>query len=100
MIETYPYGTSKDLISKREEIKCNNIIKTQKWLPLIILQKKLIIKEHNPNSPKIPDHFYRFLIIGVSGCGKTNSLFNLISHQPDIDKIYMLEIHMKQNINY
>ena len=29
------------------------------------------------------------LIIGDSIPGKTNSLFNLISHQPDIDKIYL-----------
>ena len=25
-IKTYAYGTSKDLVSKKEEIKCNNII--------------------------------------------------------------------------
>ena len=37
------------------------------------------IKEHNPNCPQIPDHPYRILIIGGSGSGKTNSLFNLIS---------------------
>ena len=47
------------------------------------------IKEHNPNWPQIPDHPYRILILGCSGSGKTNSLFNLISHQPDIDKIYL-----------
>ena len=29
------------------------------------------------------------LTIGGSGSGKTNSLFNLISHQPDIDKVYL-----------
>ena len=29
------------------------------------------------------------MIIGGSGSGKTNSLFNLISHQPDINKIYL-----------
>ena len=29
------------------------------------------------------------LIIGGSRSGKTNSLFNLINHQPDIDKIYL-----------
>ena len=45
------------------------------------------IKEHNPNWPQIPDHPYRILIIGGSGSGKTNSLFNLIIDQPDIDKI-------------
>ena len=27
LIETYAYGTNKDLISEKEEIKCNNIIK-------------------------------------------------------------------------
>ena len=29
-IETYAYGTSKDLVSEREEIKFNNIIKSTK----------------------------------------------------------------------
>ena len=47
------------------------------------------IKEHNPNWPQIPDHPYRILIIGGSGSGKTNSLFNLINNQSDIDKIYL-----------
>ena len=47
------------------------------------------IKYHNPNWPQIPDHPYRILIIGDSGSGKTNSLFNLISQQPVIDKIYL-----------
>ena len=27
LIETYAYGMSKDLVNKKEEIKCNNIIK-------------------------------------------------------------------------
>ena len=31
--------------------------------------------------------------------GKTNALLNLISHQPDIDKIYTLRMHIKQNRN-
>ena len=47
------------------------------------------IKEHNPSRPKIPDHSYRILIFGGSGSGKTNSLFNLINEEPDIDKIYL-----------
>ena len=47
------------------------------------------MKEHNPNWPQIPDHPYRISIIRGSRSGKTNffSLFILISHQPDIDKI-------------
>ena len=47
------------------------------------------IKENNPNWPQILDHPYRILIIGGSGSGKTNSLFNLINNQSDIDKIYL-----------
>ena len=46
-------------------------------------------REHNPNWPNIPDHPYIILIIGGSGSGKTNSLFNLISQQPDIENIYL-----------
>ena len=44
---------------------------------------------HNKNRPCILDHPYRILIIGGSGCGKTNLLLNLIENQPDIDKIYL-----------
>ena len=51
------------------------------------------IKEHNPNWPQIIDHPYRILIIGGSGSGKTISSFNLINHQPDIDKIYLYAKH-------
>ena len=47
------------------------------------------IKEYSPNCPQIPDHTYRILIIGGSRSGKTNSLFNLINQQPDIDQIYL-----------
>ena len=47
------------------------------------------IKEHNPNLPQNSDHPYKISIIGGSGSGKTNSLFNLIIHQSDIDKIYL-----------
>ena len=57
-------------------INCDDVIKEN-------------IKKHNPNWQQIPDHPYRILIIGNSGSGKTNSLFNLINHQPDIDKIYL-----------
>ena len=45
--------------------------------------------EHNPKWPYIPDHPYRILIVGGSGSGKTNALFNLINDQLDIDKIHL-----------
>ena len=75
------YGMSKDLICKKGKTKCNNIIKQcKKWSNLMMLQKEPL---------QIPDHPYKILIVGGSGSGKTNSLFNLISYQPDIDKIYL-----------
>ena len=37
-IEIYAYGTSKDLVSEKEEIRCNDIIKRyKKWLTLMML---------------------------------------------------------------
>ena len=58
------------------------------------------IKDYNSNCWQIPDHRYRILIIGGPGSGKANSLLNLTNHEPDINKfIYMLKIHIKQNIN-
>ena len=47
------------------------------------------IKEHNSNWPQVRDHPHRILVIGSSGSGKIESLFNLINQQPDIDKIYL-----------
>ena len=37
------------------------------------------------------------LIIGGSGYGNTNSAFNLISHQLDIDKIYIYAKHLYES---
>ena len=59
------------------------------------------IKEQYPNQPQISDHLCRILIIGSSGSGKKNTLLDLISHQPDIDKMYTTQnIHMTQNVIY
>ena len=59
------------------------------------------IKEHNPNWSEISEHSYKILIIGGCGCGKTNSLFNLISQQLDIDKNYLNVKHpYKESTRY
>ena len=52
-----------------------------------------IIKEETKEYNPAPDHQYRILIIGGSGSGKTNSLFNLINQQTDIDQIYLYAKH-------
>ena len=63
--------------------------------------KKEIIKKPNPNWAQLLILILiSTLIIKRSGSRKINSLFNLISHEPDIDNTYMLKIHMKQNINF
>ena len=65
------------------------------------LATKENIKEHNPNWPQTLDHPYRILIIGGSESTKTNSIFNLISQQPYIDKVYLYaKDTWKQNINF
>ena len=51
--------------------------------------KKENIRGHNPNWSQIPDHIYRILIIGRRWSGRKNLLFNLISQQQDIDKIFL-----------
>ena len=58
----------------KEEIKCNNIIK----------QYKNNNPEHNANWQQALDNLYILFIVGGSGYGKTNSLFNLA----DIDENY------------
>ena len=47
------------------------------------------IKEHNTNWQQIPDHPWRILTIAGSESEKTNLFFNLISQQPDINKVYL-----------
>ena len=76
-----------NIVSEKEKIKYNNIIKRYK-------------NDQIPNWSLIPDHLYRILIVGGSESGETYTLRNLINHEPDIDNFfYMLKILMKQNIN-
>ena len=79
MIESYAYGTSRDLISEEEKIWCRKIAKKKKKK----IKKNTVIKEetkeHNHNWPKIPNNPFRILITGGFGSWKTNSLFNWIS---------------------
>ena len=86
-IETFAYVTSRDLVSEKKENKCNDIKKQcKKWYKSALMLKKRKHKKHNLNWPQIPDHPYRILIVSGS---ESNAPFNLISHQPDIDKIYL-----------
>ena len=55
-IETYAYGTRKDIISEKEETKCNNRINQYKKLIKFDDVAKENIKQHNPNLLQIPDH--------------------------------------------
>ena len=87
-IGIYADGTSKNLVSEKEEIKCNSIIKNTGMINFDDVIKEQI-KKHNPNWLQISDHPCRLLIIRGSGSGKTNSLFNSISYKPDIEKIYL-----------
>ena len=98
LIETYAYETSKDLVSEKED-NMLNITKQYKMTNFDDVVKERI-EEANPNWSQIPDHPYKILIIGGSGSGKTNSVFNFIN-QLDIEKfLYTLNINRKQNINF
>ena len=63
----------------------------------MVLQEKAL-RKYNLNCLQISDFPY-IMIIGGYESGKTNALLNLISHQRDIDKIYTLRMHIKQNRN-
>ena len=59
----------------------------QKMIEFDYVTKDIIT--NNPDWPQILDHLYKILLICNCGLGKTNTLLNLISHQPDINKIYL-----------
>ena len=55
-IETFASVTRKILVSEKEEIKCNNIIKYKMVIVNDVLKES--IKEHNPSLPQIHNHPY------------------------------------------
>ena len=55
---------NKDLVCKKEEIKCKNIIKQYKNVNFNYITKE-DRKEHNLNCWEIPDHPCWILIVGV-----------------------------------
>ena len=60
-----------------------------------------MLKTRTKKAIQISDHPYSILIIGDSVSGKTNSLLNVVNHQPDIDKIvYIQRIYIKENISF
>ena len=47
-VETFAYGTNKEVIHRKEEIKCHGIIKQyEKWLTMMMLQMRH--SKHNLN---------------------------------------------------
>ena len=62
---------NKNLVCKKEEIKCDFITKNTKIFNFDYITEEYM-KQHNRNWPEIPDHPYRILIVGGSGSGKAN----------------------------
>ena len=52
---------------KKEEIKCNNIVKQYKKKINFVDVTKENIEKHYPNWQQISDHSYIILVIGGSG---------------------------------
>ena len=52
-----------------------------------VFMTKENIMEQKPNWSEIPHHYYRILTAEGSRSGKIYALLNLVSHQPDIDRI-------------
>ena len=106
-LETTQLENKINHLKKRKLTKSlfKKLIKNSKKKELILKSQKIFKKErHNvftekiikiaanldknyPNWLQFPDLPYRLLVIEGSGSGKTNSLFNLTSPQPDIDEI-------------
>ena len=55
LIETYAYEMGKELVSKKKETKCNNMIKHYKMFNFDYITKE-DLKEHGSNWAEIPDY--------------------------------------------
>ena len=92
-VKTYAYGTNKEIIHRKEKIKCSNMIKQyEEWLVWWCYKRKY--RQTYLNWSQSPDHLYGILIIWGSASGKTYALLYLIKQQDDddysiIDKIYL-----------
>ena len=55
-VETYTYGINEEIIHRKKEIKCNNIMKKyEKWLTMATLQKTTT-KNKKQNEKNIEKH--------------------------------------------
>ena len=68
-IETHACEISKYLVNRKEEIKCNNIIKNKKMTNFNDITSEKI-NEYNLYWPQVSNYRYRVLINGGSGPGK------------------------------
>ena len=59
LIDPYAFGTSSDPVYKKEQIKCNNIIKIQKQIKFDYITKENI-QEHDLILLEIPDHHTKY----------------------------------------
>ena len=52
--------------------------------------------KYRNKSPLVPQHPFRWVISGGSGCGKTNLLLNFIYRMAEYDKLYLYTKHPQQ----
>ena len=52
--------------------------------------------KYRNKSPLVPQHPFRWIISGGSGCGKTNLLLNFIYRMAEYDKLYLYTKHPQQ----
>ena len=79
-------------IKKSNKLNKLNIVNFDNFLSSNTQKKPKYINKY----PMLPQHSFRLLISGASGCGKTNLLMNLILRYLYFDKIYIYSKHLDQ----